>query len=321
MKIMTFLKNWTLPIAMILGVVCYFAYVSIPVFDKTHAFVGKAISIVQPLLIFCMLFISFCRVSFKELKPHKWFAKLLLIQVLTFCVCGAIVAVFPDMRWRVIVESFMICMICPTATAAAVVTTKLRGNFNAVISYTCIINVAAAIVIPSVVPFLYSDKSGGFAAFETSFLLIMGKIFPTLILPLVMSFGVRHFLPKLHSALVKQTNLSFYMWAVALALAIGVTVKAIVHSDESLFNLVGIAVASLLSCAIQFALGRVIGKHHDDAIAGAQSLGQKNTVFAIWLGYTFMNPVTAMAGGFYSIWHNTVNSYQLWLERKKEKET
>ena len=43
-----------------------------------------------------------------------------------------------------------------------------------------------------------------------------------------------------------------------------------------------------------------------------QSLGQKNTVFAIWMGYTFMTPETAIVGGLYSIWHNIYNSWQLY---------
>jgi BASS family bile acid:Na+ symporter len=46
-------------------------------------------------------------------------------------------------------------------------------------------------------------------------------------------------------------------------------------------------------------------------ITSGQSLGQKNTVLAIWLGYTFMTPETAIVGGLYSIWHNIYNSWQL----------
>lgn len=33
------------------------------------------------------------------------------------------------------------------------------------------------------------------------------------------------------------------------------------------------------------------------------------------MGYTFFTPVTAIAGGFYSIWHNLVNSYQLYRSK------
>ena len=62
-----------------------------------------------------------------------------------------------------------------------------------------------------------------------------------------------------------------------------------------------------------------MGRRYDMQVTVAQSLGQKNTVFAIWMGYTFLNPVTSIAGGFYSVWHNIYNSYQLAkLEKKNE---
>ena len=80
----------------------------------------------------------------------------------------------------------------------------------------------------------------------------------------------------------------------------------------------GLAVVSLVCCALQFWLGRKIGRHYNDAVSAGQALGQKNTVLAIWMGYTFFTPVTAVAAGFYSVWHNVVNSWQLYQQRKKE---
>ena len=58
-----------------------------------------------------------------------------------------------------------------------------------------------------------------------------------------------------------------------------------------------------------------MGEREGERISGGQACGQKNTVFAIWLGYTFLDPVTALAGGYYSIWHNVINSYQLYKHR------
>ena len=117
-------------------------------------------------------------------------------------------------------------------------------------------------------------------------------------------------------AITRIKDLAFYLWAIALSLAIAVTAKAIDHSHEALWEYIGIAIISAVCCLVQFVIGRIIGRHHGDRIAGAQSLGQKNTAFAIWMAYTFMNPVTALAGGFYSVWHNVFNSYQLWKARK-----
>ncbi len=315
MKIITFIKNWMLPIAMAVGAASYYIYVSIPALDATHEVVLKAISYVQPTLLFCMLFVSFCRMGIRELKPRAWMLKLLAIQVVSFVAMGLLVVWMPEMPSRVVVESAMICMICPTATAAAVVTTRLHGNANVVVSYTCLINLAVSLVVPAMVPFLHESATPGMT-FEISFLLILAKVFPLLIMPLVVAWLVRHLFPRFHAFILRQPNLAFNLWAVSLSLAIGVSVKALVHSEESLWNMVGIAIASFLCCLLQFVLGRLIGRKHGEPVAGTQSLGQKNTVFAIWMGYTFLNPVTALAGGFYSLWHNLVNSWQLWRVRK-----
>jgi len=316
MKLIKFIKDWTLPISMMSGVLGYFIYVNISALDGTHEFANKFLSVFQPLLLFCMLFVSFCKVHPKELRPQQWMLKLVAIQTLSFVLIGALIAMAPDIPGRVVLESFIICMICPTATAASVVTAKLNGNASVVVSYTVMINLVASIVIPSIVPFMH-EVGGEGMDFITSFSLIIGKVFPLLIMPLLLAWFVRFLLPNLHQKILKQKDLAFNLWAVALALAIAITVKAIVHSDESVLELVGIAVASLASCLLQFYLGHVIGKNNGETVAGTQSLGQKNTIFAIWMGYTFMNPVTAMAGGFYSVWHNVVNSYQLYRERKK----
>lgn len=312
MNILRFIRNWTLPLSMLTGVAAYFLYVNLHFLDGTHATVSTIITYLQPILIFCMLFVSFCKVSVRELKPRAWMLKMLAIQALGFVLMGAAIIAMSDvpMNIRVIVESAMVCMICPTATAASVVTAKLQGNSNTVISYTCLINLTASLLVPAVVPFLHEGSHAGMD-FETSFLLIVGKVFPLLIMPLVAAWMVRHLFPRFHRSVLNHKDLAFNMWSISLALAIGITVKAIVHSGVGLWTLAGIAVVSLVACIVQFICGRIIGRHHREPIAGAQSMGQKNTVFAIWMGYTFLHPATALAGGFYSVWHNIVNSWQL----------
>lgn len=46
------MKNWTLPIAMLMGIVLYFVYVNIPFLEPTKSYVEHAVAIVQPVLIF-----------------------------------------------------------------------------------------------------------------------------------------------------------------------------------------------------------------------------------------------------------------------------
>lgn len=307
-----FLRDWSLPIAMGSGVLMYLLYTNIPLFDGTHDFVSSVLAVVQPVLIFAMLFVTFCKVRIKELKPSKWHLWLLAFQLLWFIAISLSIAFVPQMpvTLRVLLEAAMMCLMCPTATAAAVITAKLGGNSASLISYTMQINIAVALVAPLLLALSHPVEGMSLTA---SFLLIMGKVFPLLLLPLLCAEVVRRYLPRLHSLLVvKGRNLPFYLWLVALSLAIAMTTRAIAHSTLSVWVMAGIALVSLVCCIVQFAFGRFVGRRNGEVIAGGQSLGQKNTVFAIWFACTFLTPVTAIAGGFYSLWHNLVNTWQLY---------
>ena len=315
MKIIRFLKDWTLPIAMCAGAAAYFVYTGIPALAPTKPYVARLVAILQPALIFAMLFITFCKVDPKELRPCRWHGWLLLIQSGSFALLSLLLMLFPHLPGQVLVEGAMLCLICPTATAAAVVTGKLGGSAASLTAYTIMANLATALVVPVFVPLIYPHDD---FSFWTYFALILGNVFPLLFCPFLLAMLVRYVFPRFHRVVVGCKDLAFYLWAIALALAIGVTVKSIMHSTVAVSYQLGIAAVSLVCCVFQFWVGKCIGAHYHDATSAGQALGQKNTVFAIWMGYTFMTPVTSIAGGFYSIWHNIYNSYQLY-EKRKEK--
>lgn len=319
-KFNQFLRDWSLPIAMTSGVVMYLLYVNIPLFDSTHSVVADIISFVQPGLIFAMLFVTFCKVRIKELKPAKWHLWLLLFQIVAFILLSLSIALLKNigLATKVLLEAAMMCLMCPTATAAAVITAKLGGNSASLISYTMQINIAVALVAPLFLAFSHPVEGMSLAS---SFMLIMAKAFPLLLCPLICAELLRKLLPGVHKLIVsKGRNLPFYLWLVALSLAIAMTSRAIAHSNLPLVVMAGIAAVSLVCCLVQFAFGRFIGARNGEIITGGQSLGQKNTVFAIWFAYTFLTPVTAIAGGFYSLWHNLVNTWQLYRHNHKKAE-
>ena len=326
------IKEWMLPIAMIAGASSYLIYHALPA--PVHCagpFMNGMVEIMQPLLIFSMLFLTFCRIEPKDLKPHRWHWWLLLIQGGMFALLGlvafALVRLFPSISPDkiVLIESAMLCLICPTATAAAVVTRKLGGDIPGITTYIVLINLLAAVLVPVIVPMV--EPVAG-VDFWTAFSMILAKVFPLLITPCLCAWLVRYLFPRIHRKLMNYPDLAFYLWAVALTLAIAVTTKSIVHSQMSLTLLLWMALVSLICCVFNFAAGRHVGSMYKPRIlartiitpeegrrvrkvTAGQSLGQKNTVFAIWLGYTFMTPETAIIGGFYSIWHNIYNSWQL----------
>ena len=325
-----------LPIAMLTGASIYLIYHMMP--EPVHMagpVLDIAVSLLQPLLIFSMLFLTFCRIEPKDLKPHRWHWWLLLIQGGLFTALGLLavrmINAFPDTYHDrlVLIESAMLCLICPTATAAAVVTRKLGGDVPGITTYVVLINILAALLVPLIVPMLHPVEG---MDFWTAFSMIMVKVFPLLITPCLCAWIVRYMAPRAHRWLMRFPDLPFYLWAVALTLTIAVTTKSIVKSTISLRVLMLMALISLICCIFQFAAGRFVGSRYRPGryspkadqrgkevrkITAGQALGQKNTVFAIWMAYTFMIPETAIIGGLYSIWHNLYNSYQLYRAGKK----
>lgn len=309
MKIISFIKEWTLILAIIAGIAGYFVYVNIPFLNSTHHIMHEAVGVAQPVLIFTMLFLTFCKVDPRQLRFRKWHLWILLLQAGLFAGLGCVLIALPQSNLRVILEGAMLCLICPTATAGAVITRKLGGDVNNITTYTVLINIVTAMLIPTLVPFVHPNPD---MDVWQSALLILGKVFPLLLLPFVVAMITRRYLKGFTEWLDKFPDLSFYLWAVSLALAIAVTCHSIVTTHIDLATELWLVAVSFICCVLQFWLGRKIGMRYDDTITAGQSFGQKNTVLAIWMGYTFFTPVTAVVGGFYSIWHNVINSYQLY---------
>ncbi len=315
-----FIKDWMLVLAIAAGIGIYLLYRALTPLHVAGSLLLAVCKAVQPVLLFAMLFLSFCKIEPHQMRPHKWMLWLLIVQIGLFGAIAGVVVIATrcGAAWidaaRIPLEAAMLCLVCPTATACAVVTGKLGGNMAAVVTYTVLINLAVAVAVPLVVPVLHPMAGLTFGA---AFARILAKVFPLLIMPCLLAWMVRYLLPDLHSWLLRRAHWSFYIWTVSLTLAILMSTRAIVHSGNDFVLLGFIALSSLLACAFQFAAGKLIGARYGCRISAGQALGQKNTVFGIWMGYTFLDPVTSVAGGFYSLWHNIYNTWQLYRKRKE----
>ena len=90
-----------------------------------------------------------------------------------------------DESYKEIFEAAMVCLICPTATAAAVITGKLGGSASSLTTYTLLSNILAAIAVPLIFPLVepHTDVTFGIA-----FLKILSKVFPLLLAPVFYRF-------------------------------------------------------------------------------------------------------------------------------------
>ena len=311
-RLRQFGRDWALPLSMTVGALAYFAFGALPLPAEVRRLALPITSQwVQPAFLFCMLFLSFLKVSPREMRPQWWHLWVLLIQACLFLACSALAMVCDDYGMKVLCEGAMLAFICPTATASAVITSKLGGSLSGVVSYLMICNLMVSLLAPAILPLVEPHAGLGFVE---AFWMILRKVFPLLIMPLLAAQLVRRYVRPLYGYLMSYPDLAFDLWVVSLALAITVTTRSIVHSSVAWQYMVGLALISGVCCVIQFYVGKRVGARYgrQQRITAGQAFGQKNTVFVIWLGLVFLDPVTSVVGGFYSVWHNIVNSWQLY---------
>ncbi len=298
-NIIQFIKNQALPIAIIIG--CLF-----------HDFFGQ-FSAILPYNLFLMLFISFSKVPVRELRPKKVHF-LLLGFVLVFALVGYLIVRDFD---PILAESILVVAMTPTATSAIVVVNKLGGDGANLITYTIISNIAVSIIIPVLFPLIHPQEG---LTFIQGFWTILKKVFALLVLPMVASEIVKHALPKFNSFLVKYNSASFYLWACSIVILMANMMNSILDNPQNYHIDILMALASLVICVILYIVGKKIGSRYDDRVSCGQAIGQKNTIFAIWVAHTYLTPLSAVGCSFYILWQNLFNSWQLNHKRKKDAE-
>ena len=239
------LKPWVLPLAMIFGALFHSAI--------------DALQFLVPYLIFTMLFITFCRIRPSELRLTKMIWRLLAVQIL-FPI--ALFAVLRPLGLPVAQAAF-VCLFCPTATAAPVVTGMLGGSIAKVAAYSIASNLCVAVLAP----FLFVWVGAGQAemSFFAEFAAIALKVAPLILLPLLSAFALYFFARPVHDAVDRYQGVSFYLWAVSLLLVVGKSVSFILREPVSMFPvMLSIALLAGVLCVFQFYCGRRIGKSCGD---------------------------------------------------------
>ena len=256
---------------------------------------------ITPTLIFLMLFVTFCRVKPRQMKPSMLHVWLLLFQTVV-CI-GVYLALRP--LNDIVAQGAMICVLAPVAMAAVVIGGMLGTNVATMATYSLLCNMAVALLAPVILTFTGTGTC--------TFTQILARIAPLLVMPFAAAQFCRFVFPKAAQWVGDHSQISFYMWLASLLVIIGRTTAFIIDlHDASLSTELWLAFAALVICLVQFKVGRMLGRRYGDPAAGGQSLGQKNTVLAVWMAQSFLNPISSIAPTAYIVWQNFVNSYQIW---------
>ena len=284
-----------MPIAMLIGFIFYKQV--------------SQLAFLTPFLIGLMLFFTYCNVSFDKIRFSKFHYILLAIQVF-----GSLALYCAILPFNVILaQGAMICMLAPTATAAPVIAGMLGGDVESLAAYSLLCNLVIAFVAPICFAFTGTVDA---TSFGHSVFIIGEKVFVLLLLPFVLAYLLHKFYSKMYTRIKRLKAISFYLWSFALIIITGKTVYFVLEQATNYTLEVGLALIALVVCIFQFLIGRYVGRKYGNTVSGGQGLGQKNTILAIWMAQTYLNPIASVAPGAYVLWQNLVNSFQVWRARR-----
>ncbi|MDE6125852.1 MAG: transporter, partial [Muribaculaceae bacterium] len=170
------IKPWMLPIAMVVGVLF-------------HESIGH-VAFLSRYLIFTMLLITYCRLRTDDLRIGRYIWLLLAAQV------GGAIGVYALLRPfdEILAQGAFICVFCPTATAAPVITGMLGGSVGRVAVYSLFSHMAVALLAPVCLAFM-GDGSAAIP-FGDSLLAIARSVLPLILGPLAIAALMGRFAPK-----------------------------------------------------------------------------------------------------------------------------
>ena len=316
-KIIRFIKNWTLLVALCVGCIVYLTFAYLPPLEPVGDFVGPKLVSLLPVVIFVMLYMTFCKIDMHNFRPRTWHFLLQLVRTGLSGLVVLIIVLFPhaDPDTKVVLEGIFICVICPTAAAAAVVTEKLGGSIATMTVYMIIANCFTVVIIPAFFPLVERNAN---ITFLMSAMMVLERVLRVLILPLILGLFTQRFLPRVVAWVKRVPNAPFYLWSFNLSIIMGLATQTLIHSPLHGWAMSLLIFLPLLVCILLFSIGKWVGHFWGPQarIDAGQALGQKNNVVGIWLILHFLNPLVIIAPCAYVVWQNILNALQIWYKKK-----
>ena len=273
-------------------------------FPQVHVF-----SFLIQYLLMAMLFFAFLDI---QLKPQTFQKSVLWVLLANLAVAFLSYSLLLSFDMTFALTAFMTA-IAPTAIAAPVIMSFLKGEIEYVVAAVLVTNVSSAVIIPLVLPFML----GAQAEIRISVGEVLQPVLIVMFVPLILARLVSHLPPASQEIVRKGKRLSFSIWLLNLFI-ISANASNFLRNEEtnSISTLLVIALISLVLCIVNFSLGALLGGRRNWQEA-SQSLGQKNLSFVIWIALTFINPLVAMGPTFYILYHHLYNSWSIYRFEKR----
>jgi BASS family bile acid:Na+ symporter len=273
-------------------------------FSQVHVF-----SFLIQYLLMAMLFFAFLDIKFRLQTFQTNVLWILLANVTVGFLSYALLISFDS---TFALTAFMTA-IAPTAIAAPVIMSFIKGRIEYVVAAVLVTNISSAVIIPVTLPFLVGTQT----EIQISVWEVLEPVLIVMFVPLILAQLVSRLPSRTQEFFRKGKRFSFPLWLANLFIISANASHFLRHEDpNSISTLFTIALISLVICIVNFGLGALLGGRQNWQEA-SQSLGQKNLSFVIWIAMTFINPLVAMGPTFYILYHHLYNSWSIYQFEKR----
>ncbi len=190
---------------------------------------------------------------------------------------------------------------CPGGTSSNVMTYLARGDVALSVS----ISMATTILAPIVTPFLTWWLAGKWV--EVSFISMFISILQVVVLPIVLGIIIN----KLFGDFVRKV---IKLLPLVSVIAIIIIVGAVVSANAAKILTTGLVIIAvvvlhnLCGYALGFAAAKALKMNIAKSKAVSIEVGMQNSALAVTLAMMHFNPVAAIPGAIFSVWHNISGS-------------
>ena len=208
---------------------------------------------------------------------------------------------------------------CPGGTSSNVITYLAKGNVALSVTATSVTTLLAPIVTPALTLWLAG------AYLPVSFNSLFLSIVKIVLIPIILGFAVQYFFETTTQKAVGLLPL------ISVVGIIGVLTAVVANNTENIIKsglliLLVVVLHNVLGYVIGFFIGKLFRFNLADQKTTSIEVGMQNSGLAAALATTHFDPIAAVPGAIFSIWHNfsgsiVANFYSKMSEDKNKKKS
>ena len=208
---------------------------------------------------------------------------------------------------------------CPGGTSSNVITYLAKGNVALSVTATSVTTLLAPIVTPALTLWLAG------AYLPVSFNSLFLSIVKIVLIPIILGFAVQYFFETTTQKAVGLLPL------ISVVGIIGVLTAVVANNTENIIKsglliLIVVVLHNVLGYVLGYFIGKLFKFNLADKKTTSIEVGMQNSGLAAALATTHFDPIAAVPGAIFSIWHNfsgsiVANFYSKMSEDKNKKKS